>query len=163
MCGGSAPRYTICTLDCTVFPANASYLAAALKVFTTLMSMGSTMIGVVFLPLLQSQTVEAAVVKHRQQLDNALLKGGLTVSNQFQLLYSKPDSTSRDSRSLFQLCVATFHTHFPQHAFQQSTPVKTGKLGPAPLAKLSDFVGYDSDTRPSPSARVEQRFGVHFH
>ncbi len=133
MCGGFAPRYIICTLDCTVFPANATYLAAALKVFTTLMSMSSTMIGLVMLPVLQSQTSESAVVKHRQQLDNALLKARLSVTNVIQLLYSKPDSTAKDGRSLFQLSLATFHGHFTEHFFERCTPVREGKLGPTPL------------------------------
>lgn len=155
-------RYTICTLDCTVFPANASYLAHALKTFTTLMSMGSTMIGLVLFPVFQSQTSESAVVKHKQQLELALMKGGLTVMNLIQILYSKPDSTTRDSRSLHQLSMASFHTHYPAHAFANCTPVREGKLGPVPLLRVGDFVGYDGDTKPGASARVEQTFGFQY-
>ena len=114
------------------------------------------MVGLVLYPVFQSQTSEAALLKHRQQLDNALLKGGLSVINPVQILYEKPQSTARDARSLFQLCLATFHSHFTKHAFQQSQAVKEGKMGPAPLIKMGDLLGYDSETKPGASARVEQ-------
>ena len=155
-------RYVIVTLDATVFPANAAYLAASLKAFATLLSMSSTMIGLVLLPVYQKQTSESAVVKHRQQLENALLKGGLSVLNLIQILYTKPDSTARDSRNLHQLALATFHSHFATHAFHQCVPVREGKLGPAPLIRMSDFLGYDSETAPGASARVEQILALCF-
>ena len=145
----------IATLDATVFPANAAYLAASLKAFATLLSMSSTMIGWVRLPVYQKQTSESAVVKHRQQLENALLKGGLSVINLIQVLYTKPDSTARDARNLHQLA-------FAAHAFHQCVPVREGKLGPAPLIRMSDFLGYDSETKPGASARVEQILALCF-
>ena len=152
----------IATLDATVFPANAAYLAASLKAFATLLSMSSTMIGWVRLPVYQKQTSESAVVKHRQQLENAQLKGGLSVINLIQVLYTKPDSTARDARNLHQLALATFHSHFAAHAFHQCVPVREGKLGPAPLIRMSDFLGYDSETKPGASARVEQILALCF-
>lgn len=144
------------TLDCTVFPANSTYLAAALKTFATLLSMGSAMVGLVLYPVFQSQTSESALLKHRQQIDNALLKGGLSVINPIQVLYEKPQSTARDTRSLHQLSLATFHNHFAKHSFWQSQAVREGKMGPAPLIKMGDLLGYDSETKPGASARVEQ-------
>ena len=158
----AAVRYVIVTLDCTVFPANSTYLAASLKTFSTLLSMSSTMIGLVFYPVFQTQTSESALVKHRQQLDNALLKGGLSVIHAIQILYEKPDSTAMDRRGLYQLALASFHTHYSSHSFHQCSPVREGKLGPAPLLKVSDFLGYDSDTKPGASARVEQCSDVCF-
>ena len=120
------------------------------------------MIGLVLFPVFQSQTSEPAVLKHKQQLENALLKGNLTVMNLIQILYSKPESTARDSRSLYQLCVASFHTHYSDHAFAQCLPVREGKLGPVPLIKFADYVGYDGDNKPGASARVEQTFGFQY-
>ena len=114
------------------------------------------MIGLVLFPVWQSQTSEAALVKHRQQLENALMKGGLSVLNTIQVLYAKPDSSAKDNRNLHQLALATFHTHFGSHSFQQCAPVREGKLGPAPLLKIAEFRGYDSDSKPGASARVEQ-------
>ncbi|CAK9078225.1 unnamed protein product [Durusdinium trenchii] len=155
-------QYIILTLDCTVFPANSTYLAASLKTFATLLSMSSTMIGLVLYPVYQTQTSEAALVKHKQQLDNALLKGGLSVIHMIQVLYEKPDSTAKDSRGLYQPALASFHGHFSNHSFQQCLPVREGKLGPAPLIKVGDFIGYDSDSQPGASARVEQK-GIPCH
>lgn len=153
-------RYIIVTLDCTVFPANSSYLVAAAKTFATLLSMSSTMLGLVLFPVMQSQTSESALVKHRQQLENLLLKGGLSVINLIQLLFAKPDSTARDTRNRHQLALASFHSHFGAHAFQQCTPVRDGKLGPVPLLKICDFLGYDSESKPGASARIEQCLDV---
>lgn len=147
-------------MDFTVFPANASYVAAALKTFAALLSMTSNAVGLVMYPVWQTQTSESALVKHRQLLDNAFLKAGLSMKNLVQLLYTKPDSPARDARSLSQLGLATFHSHFDSHAFANCKPVREGKLGPCPLIKISEFVGYDLEvSKPGASARVEQTLG----
>jgi len=52
-----------------------------------------------------------------------------------------------------------FHANFQDPLFLQSSAVREGKLGPCPLARVADFVGYDEDVRPGPGARVEQFFG----
>ncbi|CAK9036023.1 unnamed protein product [Durusdinium trenchii] len=155
---GKGEEYLICVMDFTVFPANASYVAAALKTFAALLSMTSNAVGLVMYPVWQTQTSESALVKHRQLLDNAFLKAGLSMKNLVQLLYTKPDSPARDARSLSQLGLATFHSHFDSHAFANCKPVREGKLGPCPLIKISEFVGYDLEvSKPGASARVEQK------
>ena len=153
---GPQMRYIICTVDTTVFPANASYIAAALKNFCTFLSMGSTTVGFVLFPVYQSQTSEQALVKHRHQLELALLKGGLSVINSVQVLYTKPESGASDKRALAQPAMATFHSHFSDHAFLKSKPVRTGTLGPVPLIKFSELLGFDDVSKPGASARVEQ-------
>ena len=159
----SSVRYIICAVDTTVFPANGAHLQAALHALTTLMSMSSNMIGYVLYPQFQSQTSGSALVKHRHLLDNALLKGGVSLVHHIQLLYSKPDSTVRDTRPLSQTTLAVFNTGFPQHAFHNSHAVKEGKLGPCPLLRIGDFLGYDSDlSKPEASARVEQKLAKFF-
>ncbi|CAK9091359.1 FO synthase subunit 1 [Durusdinium trenchii] len=155
-------QYIICTVDTTVFPANASYIAAALKNFCTFLSMGSTTVGFVLFPVYQSQTSEQALVKHRHQLELALLKGGLSVINSVQVLYTKPESGASDKRALAQPAMATFHSHFSDHAFLKSKPVRTGTLGPVPLIKFSELLGFDDVSKPGASARVEQK-GVPCH
>lgn len=113
--------------------------------------------GFVMYPQNQSQTTGAALVKHRHLLDNTLMKGGVSLVHHVQLLFSKPDSTARDARPLSQPCMAVFHQHFSEHAFFKSTAVKEGKIGPCPLLRVADFVGYDADlVKPGASARVEQ-------
>ena len=148
-------------MDCTVFPANSSHLQAALNTLTTLLSMSSNMIGVVMYPQFQTQTGASALVKHRHLLDNSLLKGGVSLVHHVQLLYSKPESTARDNRPLSQPCMAVFHQHFNEHAFHKSVAVREGKMGPCPLLKFPDFLGYDGElSKPGASARIEQILGA---
>lgn len=144
-----------------MFPANANYLNNAITVFTTLLSMSSQMVGLVLFPVFQKQTTEAALIKHRHALDIALMKGGLSLIHTVTILFHKPDSMASDKRALSQSAMACFHTHFSHHGFHGSTCVKEGKIGPVPLLKISDFVGYDQEVaKPGASARVEQSFGI---
>ncbi|CAK9086345.1 FO synthase subunit 1 [Durusdinium trenchii] len=99
---------------------------------------------------------QATLVKHRHALDLLLLNAGLTVYHHIQLCYEKPDSSARDNRSLSQLAVAVFHANFDNCAWMDSSAVKEGRLGPIPLIRVADFIGYDDVKRPSASARVEQ-------
>ena len=120
------------------------------------------MIGLVLYPVYQSQTSHGSLVKHWHQLDNALMRLNLTLIHKIQILYSKPDSSSRDARSLSQFALASFHGHFDSHSFHGSEVVRTGKLGPCPLIKQADFKGYDMEyNRPGASARVEQPLSYH--
>ncbi len=151
-------RYLIVCMDCTVFPANAIYVGSALKTFSALLSMTSNAIGLLLYPVWQKQTTEGALIRHRQQLDNALLKAGLSMRNLVQFLWSKPDSSARDGRALSQIGLATFHSHFDNHAFSACKPVREGMCGPCPLLKIADFLGYDQDvSKPGASARAEQQ------
>ena len=122
--------------------------------------MSSTALGFVMYPTWQSQTSESALVKHRQMLDSAFLKAGLSMKNYVQILYTKPDSNARDGRALAQLGLATFHTHFDSNAWSSCKPLREGTVGPCPLARIMDFIGYDQDvSKPGASARVEQFLG----
>ena len=145
-----------------MFPANGPHLQAAVQTLTTLLSMSSNMIGFVLYPQFQSQTTANALVKRKHLLDNSLVKGGVTLVNHVQVLFSKPDSTARDNRPLPQPAMACFHTHFAQNEFQQkSVAVRQGKLGPCPLLRIADFLGYDGDlAKPGASARVEQNLDL---
>ena len=144
-----------------MFPANATYVGNAIKTLSAILAMSCHHVGLVQFPAFHSQTSASAMTKHRHSLENAFLKAGLTVINPLQILYSKPDSTARDSRPLAQPSLATFHSHFGEHSFQQAQGIREGKLGPAPLLRIADFLGYDNEAlKPGASARVEQIFGA---
>lgn len=113
-------------------------------------------------PVLQAQTTQAAMVKHRHALDTALLKHNLSVNFGIQILYSKPDSRASDTRSQSQPALAVFHTNFCEVAFSQSSAVLEGKLGPCPLVRVSEMQGFGEDEKPNPSARTEQQHGFIF-
>ena len=157
--GRSWGRYLICGFDATVWPANACQVSNATSLMSNLLAMNSTHMGWVQYPVLQAQTTQVAMIKHRHLLDLSFLKESLTVQNNVQILYTKPEATARDSRNLCQSALATFHSSFLDASWQNSSAVKEGKIGPCPLIRVSDMQGFDDDARPNPSARAEQFLG----
>ena len=156
----------ICCLDATVFPANASYMSNANKTFSALLSMTSNAVGIVLMPVYQTQTTPGALLKHKHLLETNLMNAGLSTHHTIQVLFAKPDSSAKDARALCQTAIACFHTHVSEHAFTSSVAIREGKLGPCNLAKISDFIGYDGElSKPGAAARVEQllRFGPVLH
>lgn len=115
--------------------------------------------GYIQYPIMQASTTQHAMVKRRHLLELSLLKGGLTVQNNVQVLFSKPESSARDTRSLSQPALATFHSSFAESPWQVSIAVREGKLGPCPLIRVADLQGFDDDSKPSPGARAEQLLG----
>ncbi|CAK9050867.1 unnamed protein product [Durusdinium trenchii] len=158
--GISGKEYVICSLDCTVWPADSAYVSNALATLSSVLALSASHVGFVQMPVLQSQTSRSALLKHKHLLENSLYKHSLTTHHTVQILYTKPpEATSRDQRGLSQLALAVFHEHFEGSSFaSESRAVREGKLGPNPLIPYSQFMGYDNDTvKPGASARVEQK------
>ena len=155
-----APRYVVASLDATVWPANSNYLNDAISNLATVLALSPTHVGLVQYPVYQSQTNSITVVKHRHAVDLLLLKANLTAHNLVQMTYEKPESSARDGRCLSQLAVAVFHQNFETSAFKESTGVREGKLGPLPLIRVADMIGFDETRRPGASARAEQQLGL---
>lgn len=62
------------------------------------------------------------------------------------------------------------HVLFVTSTNDQSQNIWTGSnvwncqsIGPVPLIRVSDMLGYEADNRPSPSQRVEQNLGSTLH
>ena len=144
-----------------MWPPSANIVVNGMQCTTTLLSMSSANVALVQYPQMQKQTTLPAMIKHKHALENMFLKNRLNCARPVHLSYSKPDSTSRDLRSLSQQAVLLYHNNFAETVWQESAAVKTGTIGPCPLLRMADFVGYDEDTRPSPSARVEQSLDLH--
>lgn len=126
---------------------------------TNLLSMSSSNVGWLQYPQMQTQTSLQALIKHRHDLENLFLKNRLNCQFSIQILFSKPDSSSRDKRSLCQQAVALCHGNFDLPAFAESNALKEGKVGPCPLLRISEFQGFDDDSKPGPASRVEQILG----
>ena len=152
-------RFVLGNFDTTVWPSNATAVANATAIAAQLCGMSSSVCVFVQLPLAQSQTTAQAMLKHRHQLELALLKHSLTVQYSVQVLYVKSDSRANDSRPLCQPSLCTFHSNYSEPVFGGSQAVRQGKLGPCPLIKVSDFINYDDTNKPGASARVEQNLG----
>ena len=150
----------IVSLDCTVWPSNAPLLVEAVKTMSTVLAMSSNNMGFVQYPVFQSQTNHLALVKHSHTLDNLIVQNKMVMYYPIQILYSKPDSTAGDARSLAQPAKGVFHSNYDGAcAFTESAAVKEGKLGACPLIRISQLLGYDECRRPGASARVEQPLG----
>ena len=80
------------------------------------------------------------------------------------LVFTKPESTARDSRMPTQQIRGCTHSNFNNVStpFSESAAVKTGLVGPLPLIKIADLVGFDDATRPGPSQRTEQQLIEYF-
>ena len=144
-------------LDCTVWPADGNYLAEALRTLCGILAMSCNNMGFVQYPLLTSQTSLRAVIRHCHLRDNDMVKFNLTPYHKIQVRYSKPDSSARDNRSLNQEARAVFHSNFDVSPWQDGAAVRDGVLGPCPLLRIADFVGYDECRRPGASARELNR------
>lgn len=102
-------------------------------------------------------------MKHQHILDNSLLKNSLNFGFNVGLVFTKPESTSRDARVPTQPIRACTHSNFNNDTpFAESNAVKTGLVGPLPLIKIADLMGFDDATRPGPSQRTEQQLTEYF-
>ena len=66
-------RYTIATLDATIFPSNALLMKGALETMSCLLNIGVQNIAHIQLPIPQSNTTPQAMTKHRRTIEDYLL------------------------------------------------------------------------------------------
>lgn len=141
------PRFTLVLLDCTVFPANAAYLEGALQHLATVVHFGGHCVGHVQLPMHFSNATLSAWVKHSNTVQQSLLSKKVDFSNLTTLDFRKPsDAASNDKRKSSQTCFSC---------------VSDGdkSLWQLPGVKISEMIGWDSENKPGPSARIEQSRG----
>lgn len=150
-------RYVLCSLDLTVYPANATYVRKAFECLGNICSMSSSHAGFIMMPVHQKQTTEPAVLKHRRQIEEFLMKFKLTLANEVSLLFTKPESRITDGRSMTQLCLMSLNLSYTSSSdWQSSAAISAARVGPAPLIPIAQMIGFDEVTKPSASARVEQ-------
>ena len=146
-------------IDCTVWPSDATYVKNSLNHFTTIISVSPKQnAGFVYLPVETTSTNQQTVVKHHRLIQDTLSAKGMDVLKVVSVNFSKPGSANTDKRSLVQ------HALFVTSKAEQADNIWTScnawnqqSLGPIPLIKVSEMVGYDAESKPSPSARVEQQ------
>ncbi|CAK9097476.1 FO synthase subunit 1 [Durusdinium trenchii] len=142
----------------TLYPAFAAYVKNAFQILGSVTAMSPGHCGFIMLPVFQKQTTDVARIKHRRAIEDFLIKGSMSYGQEVAVLYNKPDSGPRDGRPMSQVCVLTWHTSYKDSSpWSESDAMTSGRIGPYPLIRISDMVGYDEATRPSASARVEQR------
>ena len=79
-------------------------------------------------------------------------------SNQDPML--RANARSSDSRQAVQLCLAVTSNSFPANVWKETTVFQKSSIGPVPLIRVSDMIGFDSEIRLGASARAEQTLGI---
>ncbi|CAK9097688.1 FO synthase subunit 1, partial [Durusdinium trenchii] len=141
----------------TLYPPGAAYVKSAFHVLASVTAMSPQHCGFIMLPVLQKQTTDIARIKHRRTIEDHLVKGNMSIGQETTVFYVKPDAGPRDGRPLAHVCLMTTHNSYSDTPWMEADPVTAGRVGPFPLIRISDMLGYDEATRPSASARVEQR------
>ena len=151
----SSMRYTLSFLDATVFTAHASLFKVALSSLSTVVNLGSHNVGHVQLPIPHSNTSPTALIKHRRILEEHFLSSHLDFTHSVAVYVTKPpDAPASDKRGGIHPALSIF-------SGTQRTPIWTppDMVGPVSLIRVSDMVGYDPESRPGATARIEQNFG----
>ena len=142
-------------LDATVYPANASLVRSACTALGILLNMNIQNLGHVQLPVWHTNTTSEIVLKHRRLIeDNLLIEQKLDISQTVALHFNLPDDApASDKRGGVQTCL--FVTSDLQACPWSSPRV----VGPQPLIRVRDMIGFDADNKPGASARASQILG----
>ena len=112
-----------------------------------------------YLPVPHTSISQDVLVKHRRKLEDELMKGGMYVLNSVTLQFVKQGSV-QDRRKNAQQAMLVVASEYANDGVWTSSGVWDRQLIPGiPLIKVSDMAGYDPESRPGASARVEQRLG----
>eukprot|EP00438_Fugacium_kawagutii_P019790 Skav228872 [mRNA] locus=scaffold816:387783:402586:+ [translate_table: standard] len=141
--------YILCLLDFTILPNSAKQVSSAVNVMTTILGMGCGNIAHVQLPVFQKQAKQATIVAHRKNVEEMILKAGLSLEHQIVLLFDKSNCMASDARSVHQYCVAAYHKQFVP-TFDKSEALQQGRIEALPLLPVSEFYGYDETAKPGP-------------
>lgn len=164
-------RFVMAGMDCCVWPANSSYLENCLQTFRSILTMSPLHAGHMQLPISQQQTANTALLKHRTRLQHFLLESKLDPTNEITLIFDKsglqsdgPGANSKDKRKATHPCHLVTADCHPSNSWMSSAVPEAGTIGPCPLIRCSDMLGYDPDCRPGPAARIEQSLACNiFH
>ena len=131
-------------VDVTIYPANAKLVSTALS--------GNLNAAHVQLPICHTNTTSQVVYKHRRLVEDNLMSSQKLDISQTVALHSKPDEGhASDKRGGVQTCL--FVTADQAASTWQSPQV----IGPIPLIRVRDMLGYDTENRPGATARAEQK------
>ena len=151
------PRFTFCYMDTTVFQAHSNLLKASMSSLSTICNLGAKNIGHVQFPVPHSNTTGPAIAKHRRILEDHFMAARLDTSHQVALYVTRPaDAPASDRRQ-------GIHPAMSVTVDARSSPwTCPDMIGPVALVRVSDMIGYDPDSRPGATARVEQSFSSEF-
>ena len=149
-------------LDLTVWPADATYVKNALQLFASIINLASRQnVGFVYLPMETTSTSQNTIMRHRRLLEDQLNVQGLDVLRVIAINFEKSGSSASDKRALVQhALLVTLRADQQDNLWAAGQVWNVQSIGPVPLVKVSEMMGYDSESKPSPAQRVEQNFGL---
>lgn len=147
-------RYTLGFMDCTVFTAHSMLLKVALSSLSTVVNLGPQNVAHVQLPIPHSNTTVTALSKHRRIIEDHFLSAHLDFTHSVAVFVQKPpDAPASDRRGGIHPALSICPTN------RQCSWTPPDMVGPVNLVRVSDMLGYDPESRPGATARIEQNFG----
>ncbi|CAK9075571.1 unnamed protein product [Durusdinium trenchii] len=113
-------------------------------------------------PVMQKQTTTEAWIKHKRVLEDSLKKSRMDVTQHVALSFDKSGSHANDRRSVLHQCLFVTALDHEQNAWSSCAAATKGVIGPCPLMRVSDMVGFDPDNRFGAASRTEQK-GIPAH
>lgn len=156
----SHSRLVLCSLDLCVWPSNSSYVQNCLSSFAQILAMAPLHVGHCQVPVMQKQTTTEAWIKHKRALEDSLKKSRMDVTQHVALSFDKSGSHANDRRSVLHQCLFVTALDREQNAWSSCAAATKGVIGPCPLMRVSDMVGFDPDNRFGAASRTEQRLSA---
>ncbi|CAE7037701.1 cofG [Symbiodinium sp. CCMP2592] len=143
--------YGLCLCDYTVLPANVDYVRDSVELLANLLASSSNNLGHLQLPLPQRSMASSTSVKHRRTVEDLLMKAKINADSVTALLFEKPaDASASDKRSLTQTCLTCLFSGFDATSWTASRVLQECRMGPFPLLKVADFLGYENSRKGVP-------------
>ena len=140
-----------------MWPNNAQYLASCTQAFQALLSMSPCHAGHVQMPVPQCQAIPQAVLKHRRLLQDALNSAGFDVLRDVSLVFDKAGCPAGDKRDPWHPCIFVTAVGHETNMWSECAVSSLRSIGPCPLIRVADMLGFDAENRPGAAARVEQK------
>ena len=155
-------RLVLAVLDLTVWPADATYVKNAIQCFASIVNLASRQnAGFVYLPMETTSTAQNTIMRHRRLLEDQLNAQGLDILRVVAVNFEKSGSSASDKRALVQhALLVTLRADQQENLWAGGNVWNLQSVGPVPLVKVSEMMGYDAESKPSPAQRVEQNFGI---
>jgi len=153
----TAVRFVLAALDCCVWPSAAAYVTNCIDTFCHVLAMSPNNVGHCQTPVHQTQTKVEAWVKHKRILEDALHKANMDITTVISLSFDKSNMHANDKRAPQHPCLfVTSEAHQQANFWSNCAAVGNGGVGPVPIIRVSDMIGFDPDNRFGPAARTEQ-------
>ena len=144
------------SIDLCVWPSNAAYFNNVMQGTQSLLAGSSKHAAHIQVPSPQAQTTSKAWLRHTRTLQDALVKANINWQTSICLSFDKSNTHANDKRDPWHECRFAFAEAHGDVAWRDSAACQTGTIGPAPLIRVNEMIGYDGENRPGPAFRTEQ-------